>query len=236
MMFSKKYLEDAKCELETALDPEEEVKFEEAPVQSPQPEPLLKPYVAKGAPLNLVSSTCICILQSGSRKGQECGKPVKANNRCGTHQKKCVEPEKVQVEKISEQISTCPCIIQSGKNKGQVCGKTVIEGTVRCKSHKNACILPETESKTEIEEPVEPIELLESEPVVQGQLDPDQYEESKEPVEPIVPPEPIETSDWLVVPVTKKELVRILQTTPIVDIDVEQLNILENEILKCFSV
>ena len=83
---------------------------------------------------------------------------------------------------------------------------------------------------------MEPIELLESEPVVQGQLDPDQYEESKEPVEPIVPPEPIETSDWLVVPVTKKELVRILQTTPIVDIDVEQLNILENEILKCFSV
>jgi len=237
MMLSKKYLEDAKCELEIALDPEEKVEFEEAPVQSPKPEPQLKPYVAKGAPLNLVSSTCVCILQSGARKGQECGKPVKENNRCGTHQKKCVEPEKVV--KISEPMK-CPCIIQSGSRKGQVCGKTVVANTERCKSHQHTCVLPVSEPELEPEpetvKPSEPVEPLEPEPVVQGQLDPDQYEESKEPIEPIIPPEPIEMTNWTVVQITEKELLKLLENTPITDIDTEQMNILENEILKCFSV
>jgi hypothetical protein len=202
-----------------------------------EPPVVVEPSVAvePSAVVEPDSNTCICILQSGIRKGQKCGKGVVANNRCGIHQKKCVEPPRAEqpLQQTQQAPKKCQCIIQSGKKQGQVCGRSVTDGTLYCKSHKGSCILPKEPEP--IVEPSEPKELLEPEPVIEIQPDPDQYEETKEPIEPTLPQEPIETNTWTVISSTEEEFIRFLEKTPIVDISVEQLSRLENEIIKCFS-
>jgi hypothetical protein len=155
MLLSKKYLQEAKCEvvgLEPVVqlpisEPEPEEKKES--VISPRPQPTSKQYEPVIAQESL---RCPCVLQAGARKGQPCGKPIKANGRCGTHQQKCVEPiesvEPVVVEEMKIEVQPptgivgpglCPCILQAGTRKGQPCGKP-IKANGRCGTHQQKCV------------------------------------------------------------------------------------------------
>lgn len=109
------------------------------------------------APAAAPSDACPCIIQSkkGSQGGKVCGRKIKANGRCGIHQKTCVLPEAAgapesketpEAEPVEEVVEirpqgTCPCIIQTKKagQAGKVCGRK-IKANGRCGIHQKTCI------------------------------------------------------------------------------------------------
>ena len=99
--------------------------------------------------------TCPCIIQSGVRKGQMCGKVLKEGTlACGLHQKSCQsmavvvpikETKKIHAEEVKIQVQgdTCPCLIQTGARRGQACGVRLQAGMLRCVRHsKTKCVMP----------------------------------------------------------------------------------------------
>lgn len=191
-----------------------------------------------------VISTCGAIIQSGSRSGQPCGKPANFDGFCKTHQKKAViGTAQIQPILVSHEETKCPCIIQTGKRQNQPCGRLLVRGQTYCRFHQTSCSLSEPvqqggeeiiEPRVASEIPVVPSEVV---TVVSVEPDPDQHEEPIDVREPNSPlPDPIETGEWTVVRVSEEELFSFLETTPIVDIHTNQLNLLESEIQKCFRL
>jgi len=375
MLLSKSFLNDAKCEIEDAVakavvepeevkevEPEEvkevepeEVKevepeeVKEVEPESPEAEPISKDYTLPSKPKTpkpVDATKCSFLLQSGTRKGQPCGRPVKEGGFCGVHQKKpeitnisdpskcnCLilsgarkgqicgrtakenglcaihlkscpsrlptEPTQQPAQIVQPVLPTkCQCIIQSGKNRNQICGRNVQPGTTTCKFHKEVCVKPkepveiietvepeqkdsddsdiETDIKEVMPESAKPesakpesakpesakpesakpestkpesAEISDAEfdeaefeaefeaelEKVMNEPDPDQEEEPVEPREPDILPEPIERDTWKVIQVSEKELMNILDSTQILDIDTEQMNYLDYQIRKCFA-
>ena len=331
MLLSKSFLNDAKCEIEDAVakavvEPEE---VKEVEPESPEAEPISKDYTLPSKPKTpkpVDATKCSFLLQSGTRKGQPCGRPVKEGGFCGVHQKKpeitnisdpskcnCLilsgarkgqicgrtakenglcaihlkscpsrlptEPTQQPAQIVQPVLPTkCQCIIQSGKNRNQICGRNVQPGTTTCKFHKEVCVKPkepveiietvepeqkdsddsdiETDIKEVMPESAKPesakpesAEISDAEfdeaefeaefeaelEKVMNEPDPDQEEEPVEPREPDILPEPIERDTWKVIQVSEKELMNILDSTQILDIDTEQMNYLDYQIRKCFA-
>jgi hypothetical protein len=150
MLLSKKYLQEAKCEVmglapvvQLPVSNPVDLEEKEESVISPRPQPTSRQYEPVIAPESL---RCPCILQAGGRKGQPCGKPVKANGHCGTHQKKCVESVVVEEMKVEVQPlitvvepGLCPCVLQAGERKGQLCKKP-IKASGHCGTHQKKCV------------------------------------------------------------------------------------------------
>jgi hypothetical protein len=125
----KKEEPESVVEFEEEKEPEpvvelEEEKKEEVVPESPEPEPTSKDYT--------ISKNCTFILQSGTRKGQPCGKPAKVDGLCGIHQKKNI-PVQGELDP-----SKCDCMILSGARKGQACGRPIKENGL-CAIHLKSC-------------------------------------------------------------------------------------------------
>ena len=86
---------------------------------------------------------CKCLIQSGARKGELCGRAVaQGSERCNLHKTTCILPEQQVEQPPIPQESKCMCIIQSGKQKGAICGRPVKQNG-RCNVHKTTCVVGE---------------------------------------------------------------------------------------------
>ncbi len=86
--------------------------------------------------------TCPCIIVSRQKNGGSsriCGKKVKANGRCGIHQKTCILPNIINAtsKDNSNQLKKCTCIIKKTK---QPCGRPVLQPTDKCARHQKTCL------------------------------------------------------------------------------------------------
>ena len=235
------------------------------PNQTEQPnQPEQPPIIQSEIPLN--ENKCPCILQSGEKKGQVCGKNISQNGFCKIHQKKCVQPSTLAIQPLQQPVfeTKCPCVLQSGKNKGQSCGKEPIVGSKYCRFHQKTCVEPV--KPVEPVGPVEPVFIEEKEDIgfVSGptfeeleqeispksplaelsdgadsmgdSIEPEQPEQPEQPEpEPIIEEEILKQDEWQRFQVSEEELQQIISNVQIKNIDIVQLNVLENEIMKCFG-
>ena len=90
---------------------------------------------------------CPCIIKSGKRKGEECGRECdKADGYCNLHLKFMKNKEDNKSNKKNEtkadktvdnkKIIGCTCILKSGKRKGEPCNLKVFKDNL-CKRHYN---------------------------------------------------------------------------------------------------
>ena len=83
------------------------------------------------------SGTCTALLQSGKRKGEECGKASGDSGFCKAHEKKAPvhkADEKDPENKATEKKS-CTFVLVAGKNKGVTCTKLVRDNELFCTAH-----------------------------------------------------------------------------------------------------
>ena len=214
MELDKSFLESARCEL-AENSPDFDVRFNvmnpNEPIiptpKSKKPVSISKESLDDIIPKSKIITKCPCVIQSGKRKGEVCGKSISNNGKCSMHQKTCVPPKSpehqpsprpksktperpVSPTRTPKQPSKCPCIIQSGKRKGEVCGRN-IKKNGKCSFHITSCIEPvvvdpklfirSQVSQTELENLVKDLETKSSEETIiftQQELD-DLLEEVK---------------------------------------------------------
>ena len=117
-MISRSVLEQ-KCSILGELVPIEEEKKHLEPIEEQPKE--IKIQRRPRVPVVESLEKCPCIIKG--KKGEPdriCGRPVKTNERCGLHQKKCVLPmeEKLAVVETRPAVKeTCPCIIKGKKGE-----------------------------------------------------------------------------------------------------------------------
>ena len=117
-----------------------------------RPPSIVKPILLQSRPAMVESCICKAILQSGSNKGQKCGRPcIENTNSCGIPSHKqlslsasvasqeLAQPLPSIIVQPKPQVKcTCKAILKSGPNEGQECGRPCIENTNSCgiPSHK----------------------------------------------------------------------------------------------------
>jgi hypothetical protein len=215
-VLSKRYLTEAKCEIET-------------------------PRETKRARL-----ACAAILQSGPRKGEPCGQSAREDLRCARHTQPAVVAESDSTALsgcpvVTRKGEPCGARLRPGKS---FCGRhepkrPSPEPFLETESGPDVDMTDMTTPEPDAEP--EPQPEPEPEPEPQPELEPE-----PEPVLVIEDPEPepspvpvleellVTGPEWQTVVLTESELHSILGTLTAPDLTLQQLEHVEREIQKCF--
>jgi hypothetical protein len=244
MKLSKKYLEEAKCELSTPT-PEQVMFIETKEAISPSPNLALSeeiPPPPPESPESEIPPPPPESPESGTPLVEEISKdysyksPVKSVSMVDDDQ---LDPDFNIVQTISavesygsvsKEILTCDSILKSGSRKGQKCGKSAkVNG--KCNVHKKSSQTASTSTSAPLEE-----ELIPPPPPIEEEIPSPPLEEELIPPPPPSPPiEQDLRENWPVIQIEEKQLLNMLKKADVMNLDTMQLNYLQQELDKIFS-
>ena len=246
MKLSKKYLEEAKCELSTPT-PEQVMLIETKEAISPSPELSLGESIPPPPPESdedeippppPESAESDIPLDAEISRDYPSKSPVKSISLTDDQSDPDmnISQSVALVEShgdISKEILTCDSVLKSGPRKGQKCGKSAkVDG--KCNIHKKTSRTTPTPLSLPLEQELSSIPS----PSVEQELSSSSPPLEEELIPPPPPSPPIEKNlmeSWPVVQIEEKDLLNILKKTKVMDLDTMQMNFLQQELDKIFS-
>lgn len=225
---SKRYLETQAC---VVADPEPILPSSTVPppVSVDDPEPR-SPARTVLQPVT-ISENCPVLIQSGSNRGQACGRPLFADNLCKRHHTLSSGDRPLKKPRLMEPVEgRCP----AKTHKGSICGILLKDGQQTCKKHVSAALSTSSDQQDIVQPEPEPEPediRMENEPewVVEPEPEP-------EPLQPPIESELFRRPEWTTHYVENSAaMLRTLQDMQVVDLDARQWEQLESKIRACFE-